>query len=344
MKRLILTLLLPVCLAALPALTSCHDSDDPAFPSDEEEPKTLCLLFSPNGLGDASYNDPILAAAANYAFTRDGITLDYLSPKSLEEGEAYFLRWLETATDKDRSLMVLTDNVYESMAEKYRDRIDPARHCILQLDSRRADLPVHTAYIHYYGVCYWAARMQSTFTGTQAESAILKANNRNPVLNEMEAGLTRGVEDAGSKIWLTWVLDPDGNGGFDLPQTAYWLVGEVSATVSTVYAIAGGSNMGVYRFTREFPGILLVPGIDTDQSGLSSNVPFSLLKHTDRLLTEYITRWDNGEPQPLSPYVVGLAEGYTDLVISKDYRQWYADYLKFKETAIEKESAYDTLE
>ena len=87
-----------------------------------------------------------------------------------------------------------------------------------------------------------------------------------------------------------------------------------------------------------------MPGIDTDQSGLSSDVPFSLLKHTDRLLTEYIARWDNGEPQPASPCVVGLAEGYTDLVISKDYRQWYADYMKFKETAIEKESAYDTLE
>ncbi len=343
MVSLLRTILLFLIAGQLLACSG-DDAASPVLPEPGEDAKTLCLLFSSNGLGDASYNDPILAAAANYAFTHDGIVLDYLSPKSLEEGEAYFLRWLETAPGKDRSMMVLTDNAYESLPEKYKERIDPEKHCILQLDSRRDDLPAHTAYIRYYGVCYWAARMQSTFTGTHAESAIMKANNRNPVLGEMEAGLTHGVEDAGSNVWFTWVLDPDGNGGFDLPQTAYWLVGEVPATVSTVYAIAGGSNMGVYRFTREFPGTLLVPGIDTDQSGLSSDVPFSLLKHTDRLLTEYIARWDNGEPQPASPCVVGLAEGYTDLVISKDYRQWYADYMKFKETAIEKESAYDTLE
>lgn len=306
--------------------------------------KTVCLLFSSNGLGDASYNDQILSAVSRYVFARDGMRLDYLSPKNFEEGDEYFSRWLETATDKDNSVMVLTDNAYESLLEKCKERIDPQRHCILQLDSRRNDLPAHTSYIRYFGVCYWAARMQSTFTGPQAESAIIKANSRNIVLNEMEVGFCRGVEDAGSRVWFCWVLDPDGNGGFDLPQTAYWLVGEVPRSISTVYAIAGGSNMGVFRFTREFPGIIWVPGIDTDQSALSRDVPFSLLKHTDRLLMEYITRWDIGEPQPASPCVVGLAEGYTDLVISEDYRAWYADYLKFKETAIEKESAYDTFE
>lgn len=76
---------------------SGDDAASPVLPEPGEDAKTLCLLFSSNGLGDASYNDPILAAAANYAFTHDGIDLDYLSPKSLEEGEAYFLRWLETA-------------------------------------------------------------------------------------------------------------------------------------------------------------------------------------------------------------------------------------------------------
>lgn len=325
-------------------LFACSGEDTSSSLLSEEEEKTVCLLFSPNGLGDASYNDQILSTVSRYTFARDGIDLDYFSPKSLEEGEAYFNQWLEAASDKTHSVMVLTDNAYESLLDKYKEYINPERHCILQLDSRRNDLPAHTLYIRYYGVCYWAARMQVTFTGTEAQSAILKANNRNIVLNEMETGLRQGVEDAGGSVGFCWTLDSDGNGGFDLPQTAYWLVGEMPASVSTVYAIAGGSNMGVYRFTREFPGIFLVPGIDTDQSGLSSDVPFSLLKHIDRLLLEYIVRWDNGEPQPASPYVVGLAEGYTDLVISEEYCAWYADYLKFKETAIEKEFAYDTFE
>lgn len=340
MYRLLRNILLLLIAGQFFACSGDEDSSS-ILPDEEEDAKSVCLLFSSNGLGDASYNDQILGAVSRYVFARDGIRLDYLSPQTPEDAEDYFCRWMETANGKDRSVMVLVDNAYETLLEKHRQRIDPERHCILQLDSRRSDLPAHTLYIRYYGVCYWAARMQSTFTGTQAESAILKANNRNMVLNEMEAGLTHGVEDAGSNVRFTWVLDPDGNGGFDLPQTAYWLVGEVPATVSTVYAIAGGSNMGVYRFTREFPGILLVPGIDVDQSGLSPDVPFSLLKHTDRLLMEYITRWDNGEPQPASPHVVGLAEGYTDLAISKDYRAWYAGYMKFKDTAIEKESAYD---
>lgn len=331
-------------LVLVALLAACSDSDDYVPPVEKKEAKTLCLLFSPNGLGDASYNDQILSAASRYVFDSDGMELSYLSPRSPEEAEAYFLRWIDTTTHKDSSAMVLVDNLYEPLLEKHRDRIDPERHCIFQLDSRRDDLPAHTLYIRYFGVCYWAAFMQSAFTGSDAEVAIMKANDRNPVLHEMEAGFCQGTNDAGGSVWFTWVLDEEGYGGFDLPQDTYWLVGEMPASVSTVYAVAGGSNMGVYRFTREFPGTFLVPGIDVDQSGLSPDVPFSLLKHTDRLLMEHIARWDNGEEQPASPCVVGLKEGYTDLVISEEYSMWYADYLKYKETAIEKESAYDTIE
>lgn len=342
MYKNIRIIILPL-LAAMVLLTGCSGSDD-SVPSLPKEVKKVSLLFSINGLGDASYNDKILGAASKYAFAQEGMELDYLSPKDLGDAEAYFLRWLQQTTEAQQGLMVLVDNAYEELLDKYRDRIDPERHCILQLDSRRSDLPAHTSYIHYYGACYWAALMTSTFTGTEAEAAIMKANNLNPVLNEMEQGFRQGVEDAGSEIWITWVLDPEGNGGFDMPQTAYWMVGEVPASVSTVYAFAGGSNMGVYRFTREHPATFMVPGIDTDQSGLSNDVPYSVVKHVDRLLVECITRWDNGQPQPASPHEVGLADGYTDLIISPEYDTWFGNYMDYRQTAIEKEAAYDNAE
>ena len=334
-------LLLSVILLA----TACSDDDGPLLTPPAPGEKKVYLLFSPNGLGDMSFNDRILSAASTFVLEQENMSIDYLSPADYAEGEEFFLQWLNTATSKDSTIMVLPDHAYEAFVEKHKNLIDPARHCILLPDSRRDDLPAHTLYISYYGACYWAGLLQTSTFGEEYQTAILKANNQNIVLNEMEDGFAQGVTDGGSRIAHTWVLDPEGTGGYDQVQEAYELAAQLpEANVTTLFAIAGGSNMGIYRFTREFPGSFLVPGIDVDQSGISPDVPFSLLKHIDRLLAEHLKLWAEGEPQPASPHIVGLAEGYTDLVISERYKELYPDYVQYKDIAIQKEAAYERTE
>lgn len=327
-------------LSGILLLTGCSGDDEPSPGGDDASCKVVTLLFGSSGLGDAGYNDRILAAASRYCLEHSRMELRYVSPDDDREAEQSFLDWLGQAESDDGDMLVLTQQSYEKIVEKHKAQIDPQRHRIILLDSRRSDLPVHTVYISYYGACYWAGRLHAD-TGEDMSAAIIKANNRNIVLNEMEAGFRHGIADGGGEITATGVLDDEGENGFDMAMAAYWLTAEFPITIDLIFPIAGGSNMGVYRFTREFPKTFLTVGIDVNQENYSSSIGFSLLKHTDRLIQEYLEAWINGESLPSGARVVGLADGYTDLRISHYYDDYYGDSNRFKNIAIEKEAEYE---
>lgn len=327
-------------LSGILLLAGCSGEDEPSPAGDDASGKVVTLLFGPSGLGDAGYNDQILAAASRYCLEHPRIELDYSSPTGDADAERSFLDWLGKAENVEDEMLVLTQQSYEEIVEKHKTEIDPRKHRILLLDSRRDDLPVHAVYISYYGACYWAGRLHAD-TGESMSAAIIKANDRNMVLNEMEAGFRHGMADGGGEIDCIGVLDNEGENGFDMASDAFRLVAELPITVDLIFPIAGGSNLGVYRFTREFPKTFLTVGIDVNQENYSASIGFSLLKHTDSLLQEYLEAWLDGKTLPAGSRVVGLADGYTGLVVSTHYDDYYGDSKRFKDIAIEKETEYE---
>lgn len=121
-----------------------------------------------------------------------------------------------------------------------------------------------------------------------------------------------------------------------------------------VLPLAGGSNNGIYKYSRETPFYLsLVIGMDTDCSWFSSRIPFSIVIHIDTLLVQYLTAWfEEREMEPSHTY--GMDSGMVDIVMSpifykyidiweeyyNDIEYWNNTYRKYKDEALEKEKTY----
>ena len=99
-----------------------------------------------------------------------------------------------------------------------------------------------------------------------------------------------------------------------MPDTTFRIAGDIEN--SFILPLAGGSNSGIYKYSRETPFYLsLIAGMDTDCSLLSPRIPFSVVINIDRLVEQYLSDWYNGIEYAKNE-VYGLEDGVTDIVIS----------------------------
>ena len=327
----------------LAVLSSCSDSTDNTADTFDTTP-LITLVTSTSGAGDNGYNDGIIAGVMGF-YEKNDVRLSLVNPQNLTEARTFLQSWLTNEKEKQQ-LLILASSEYEQLLKEETIETNDKKDILLfECNS----IPnVSTFRIQRYGVSYLAGCIASP----HETATIIAALPNEPILTDAIKGFTAGYEMYSDKKVDILYLSDDYN-GYAMPDSAYRIASTLDNTF--VYPLAGGSNAGIYKYSREEPfEMMLVAGMDADCSAHSGRIPFSVVVRTDKVIEEYLTQWFNGEKLP-EHNVYGLESGVIDIVISplfdklsylwEDYyldnNYWQDAYNRYKEEAVRKESEYE---
>lgn len=324
---------------------SCKEENAPVA---DMRPR-VTVITSMYGLGDMGYNDKVMSGIMKFYNSHD-IRMNMFHPLAMDEVKQSVEDWyMATSSMKSKSLLVLADNAYEGVLRSLDLQLSENQK-ILIFESGSKDLPegVITFDIDRYGVSYLAGCMAMN----HISATVVAAMPDDYVLGRAIEGFKDGYCSEGNNDFnVVYIADDDS--GFRKPNEAYKIASELPNTF--ILPLAGGSNSGIYKYSRENIFYLpLIAGMDVDCSYLSPRLPYSIVLHIDELINEYLTAWiEDKEIEPYHTY--GLSTGKTDIVISniffdnlevwEDYYfspdYWSNMYVKYKNKAISVESEYE---
>ncbi len=334
------------------ALSSCSGIGDNATSL-----ATVTLMVTPNGLGDNGYYDA--AAEGIFAFAEEtGTRLRLLLPGDGTEAEQLYRQWLTENAAKDSVVLILGSSSYESMARKYRAELSGNGSRVLLFESNAAIDGISSVMVSHYGVSYLAGDMSQGF-----DALILAASEGIPSLKESidgyrDARKAYAGEFEGRPCRTTLHYFANGEEGFAMPDSAYRYIARRAKSSflynEMIFPLLGGSQAGILRYLNddEFSAALMA-GMDVDQTGQSSRIPFSVVIRIGDVLNQYLTDWSAGREWPACQRL-GMKDGAADIVITPRFKDhlvvWdnrYADpdtfqnlYDRYKEEAIAKEEDY----
>ncbi|MFR9650101.1 MAG: BMP family ABC transporter substrate-binding protein [Rikenellaceae bacterium] len=297
----------------------------------------VTILFSLSGVGDNGYNDLALTGVLTAQRDND-IELHLLYPTSQEEAGEFISDWVDYGSSEGKkSLLILASSDYETLVEEYiPDDVLESRDVLL-FESKNQELNVSKFMISMYGTSYLAGAITPVF-GENA--AVITANDFDSTINDAAQGFYDGFIYGGGGGYVRESLS-DSWDGYAMSSEAYILTAELSKQASFIFPLAGGSNLGVFRYTRDYPDGIYTSGVDVDQAGYSTQVAFSVMKHLDLLLEDYIDMWLNDITLPRDK-VYGMESGYIELSLSPNYQELCSDrYNTYINQAILKEQEYE---
>jgi basic membrane lipoprotein Med (substrate-binding protein (PBP1-ABC) superfamily) len=345
------------------AISACSKDDDVLEPALRQA--TVTFLVTPNGLGDNGYNDA--AAEGIFAFVGEtGTRLRLLQPKDLAEAEKMYHQWMAENASQDSAVIILGSSAYEEIAQNI-GQLDDLRFDnfsrsngsrILLFESNAEIDGVSTVMVSHYGVSYLAGAMSQGF-----DALIMAAAKGVPALEEsiagyMEARKAYAGEYEGLSCKTTLHYLTGGEEGFAMPDSAYRYIArranETSNYDEMIFPLLGGSEAGVLRYLNDDELIeALMIGMDVDQTGLSSRIPFSVVIRIGDVIKQYLNDWLAGREWPKHQRF-GLKDGAADIVVTPRFTNHlvisdnrYSNsgtfqrlYEKYKEEAIRKEEEY----
>ena len=345
------------------ALSSCTGIHDDAT----SPPKlaSVTYLVTPNGLGDNSYNDA--ASEGIFGFSAEtGIPLSMLVPDGIDEAEVMMNEWLTANASRDSAVLIVGSSVYEDiarhMADTRRDDLNTLRSHggrVMLFETDAVIDGITTVIIARYGVSWLAGAMSRRF-----DALVLAATDGVALLEESIAGFMEAREDAGSDAdgracrTTLHYLSADAS-GFAMPDSAYRYIAARADNWffydEFIFPLLGGSEAGVVRYLNsdEFQ-MALMAGMDVDQTGLSTRIPFSVVFKVGEVLNRLLHDWAEGTDWP-AHLRLHLKDGAADIVITPHFSEFlsiiddrYGDpdtfqllYDQYKEQAISKEEAYE---
>lgn len=309
----------------------------------------LTVITSISGLGDMGYNDMTMSGIMKFYYEQD-INMSMFHPTDMEDVKRSVEKWCNSTAGTDRKcLLLLADNAYEKILRELNVRLAENQK-ILIFETESKDLPegVITFDIDRYGVAYLAGCMAMKHKAATVVAAMPDNNILDRAINGFRDGYCSEGNTDFEVIYLA-----ENDSGFRMQNKAYQITGEMDN--SFIFPVAGGSNNGVYKYSREDNIFLpLIVGMDVDCSYFSPRIPFSIVIRIDELVKEYLTAWTEGrEIETHRTY--GMASGMTDIVTSKvfyenltiweDYYEskdfWDRMYIKYKDKAISIEAEYE---
>ena len=321
-------------LAIMILFVACGKEDSPS--SDEPLPQVI-FLFSPGGLGDMSYNDCILEGVQRFKMDCPETDIFIYSPQSTDEAERIFSDWLKRPESNIPVLFVLATSDYEPIAEKYLKEYDlTANKSILLFESRKhyADPNIHTFQISMYGASYLAGAVAAECCNG-IEAMVMLSNPSDSPIGIAKDGFIAGF---GRECDVEYLAD-DWT-GYVQSSLTYQKMSEWSTKYGYVFPVAGGSNAGLYRYSREHTDSPFLAGMDIDQSSLSNKITGSVIKEIDRLIYEYLSEWNEAGSMP-EDRQYGLESGYADWLLSPLYEEEFSPTVeKLRQQAISKEKEY----
>lgn len=326
----------------LAVIVACS-KDDGIQDGMQPQPRSVTVVFSPDGLGDNGYNDLILRGVLRFAEAHADVATRLCMPETLDEARLIANGWCQNRGD-GYSLLVLAASNYVELA---RDELgglplDSSRRQILLFESGRLDsVPVSTFMVSTYGAAWMAGVCAAQIAQTPL---VVLANGRDPVLKRSYDGFADGFRFAlgdESQVVDSVCLSA-GNDGFAMEYEAYRKMGEWAEQYDFVFPVAGGSNMGIYRYLREYPyGWIYTVGMDVDQSTLCNNIIGSVEKSMDRIVEQYLEDWAAGTPLP-KHCRFGWNDGGSDWQISTNFQEFFGEWPDyFRTIAGQEEETYE---
>lgn len=301
-------------IMALLLLPACGDKTD-----NEPSPSVarVTLLTSIGGPGDNGYNDLITDAVMKFYEAHPDVTLLLRHPKDLTEAREMTVRWREDSdNDKIPSLLVMASDSYLQICRETLTGL-PENCDVLLFETPHDDLPdqVHTFKIGRYGVSCLAGLMASE----SPEAHIIAACPSDPLLTDAIEGFTAGYSSRNHESIIETHYLADDDIGYEKAADAYLLASRLDRECF-IFPLAGGSNGGVFKYTRESLFTpLLVAGMDVDCSKLSTRVPFSVITGIDKILLERLATWLQTGDMPLhSDYNLGNSD-FTHIEINDGF-------------------------
>ncbi len=294
------------------------------------------MLFSPGGLGDMGYNDCILQGIQQFKKSNVNIDVYISSPASLDEAEQIFSDWLKRPQSDIPVLFILATSDYEPIVEKHLAQhklTDNKRLLLFESLKRYDEEKVSTFQISMFGASYLAGAMADWCN--EGKSLVLLANPSDGPISVARDGFIAGN---GGRCDVEYLAD-DWT-GFVSANTAYKNMSRWAQDYGFIFPVVGGSNLGIFRYSREYADSPLLAGMDIDQSSLSDKITGSVIKHIDQLIYEYLSEWAQTGELPASQ-LYGLESGYIDWKLAPEFRAAYQSLVdNIRQLAITEEEAY----
>ncbi len=312
------TPLLGLTLSVLLTLTAACSQDEHDSPSTPRRQATVTLLVTPNGLGDNGYDDD--AANGIFAFMEEsGVPVRLLQPRDMQEAETLYRQWRTLHATADSAVLVAGSSAYADLLRRLPPALAGRGSRVLLFESDEPIDGVTTVMINRYGAAYLAGAMAKDF-----DAFILAAAPGFPTLEDAISGFRAGHSahsDASRTIALQYLAE--GEEGFAMPDSAFHTLYRRAQQYldydEIIFPLLGGSGAGVTAFLNsDALTAALSIGIDVDQAGQSSRIPYSLVIHIGNLLKTYLADWQAGKPWPATRRL-GLADGATDIVLTPNF-------------------------
>lgn len=329
-------------------LTACNDDDDSSNASGVK-PEVL-VLFSLDGLGDGSYNDQILRGIKLMENEyNQKMSIRFVNPKTMEEVESLCTSWwekIDEPADKKgtipRRLLVLASSDYIDLARRlFADAEMNINRCVLVFeaeDNGEETEQIRSFDINMYGVSWLAGRTARELGCKNA--LVLLGNSMNTTTYDARDGFVDGYGTSEDGTTATVGAIADNYRGYGMPTELYHSMYDYDGKYDFIYAVAGGSNMGAYRYLRENPECgIYTAGMDTDQSPYSTLIVGSMVKRIDLVLYDHLKNWYNQKDLPRYCHY-GLESGYIDWQIADRYAYLRAGVEANREEALRKEEEY----
>ena len=245
------------------------------------------IVFSPEGVGDQGYNDKILYGLQQAAL-KHGLTLGIHIPLVKEQAVEIYSEWLAREYDDDceRALFIFSGSEYEEFLDSLALPEDP-RKDVMMFETDRHHEGIYTFNIGCYAASYLAGVM-SVFQDDdmQQKALVLAANphdrNVKRTVDGYRDGYLAGGGDGCDVIYLSDKPDK----GYNRQEEAYQICVQNFGDYFYYFPVAGASNKGVYRFSREYCDFVV--GMDSDMSIFSTFIGMSVVKHIDRAINDIL--------------------------------------------------------
>lgn len=275
---------------AISFLAGCSD-EKTNYLSDSESIDSVTLVASIGGNGDNGYNDLVLAGVIRFYNRHDNLKMSLLHPKNIEEAKVIYRDWDNATSGKSgKSIIIFSSDDYEDLTLDKSIQLDSNQRALF-FESEETDLPknITTFTIRRYGISYLAGAMASK----SKEAHVVAAYEKEGVTKDAIKGFCDGYLDAGGNNVVVDYLALDET-GYSMPNEAYTLAG--THDEAFIYPLAGGSNNGIYKYSRDMLfSLQLVAGMDVDCSEYSTRVPFSVVIHIDNVIYNLLEQWETAE-------------------------------------------------
>ena len=322
-------------LGSASVLTSCTKEEVIYVPDPTDAASArpmVTVVYSPDALGDKSYNDLIYSSVEDIS-NRNGLRSLHLSPATREEGLAYLediFRQTETPGDTIRRLLIVASSDYDSWLRQNNKRLEgnPRADLLYFETSRPLDGKGSTLFMPYYGAMYEAGAVAPHF---QPKALLIGANPEDEVVGEAMQGFRDGfatdwVATSQKKSLTTMYIGQHAGEGYSITDTLALKMmreyGKLSddelGKSSAIIPICGGASTVFMRLSAVL-GQFIVMGIDV--MSRASNSQYSVVKRIDMGISESIRQWLDGEGIP-KHQILGLASGCTSLYLNT-HNYWF---------------------